>query len=305
MGKTLPLLVASLFLCACASELVLQRGDALAVIPMEVSDSGHIVVEAVLDGRGPFEFAMDTGASISVVFESTLARAGIEPRGGETVRVIGMTGSGSFPVAVAGSIVVGKEVWANPRVAVLPDSGPEEAGVDGLLGTDFLVRYAVWYSQNDGVLRLYPKDKVEKRTYANWNSLALHELPVGDGDVTLYGFDLFIDARQIPAIFDLGASVNLMNLRAGKLLKASHRSRLEASDIWGVVGTGSGLSEIKAVRLQTSGRFWRNQDFVVGDFPVFEALGIDDRPAALVGTDLFRHRDFIIDFANQRLLVER
>jgi len=37
---------------------------------------------------------------------------------------------------------------------------------------------------------------------------------------------------------------------------------------------------------------------------VFEALGLSRRPAAIAGSDLFGSRDFIIDFARQRLLVK-
>jgi hypothetical protein len=43
--------------------------------------------------------------------------------------------------------------------------------------------------------------------------------------------------------------------------------------------------------------------FTVGDLEIFKAFMLSDSPAAILGAGLFTQRDFIIDFARSRLLV--
>ena len=63
-------LVPALLISGCAGELVLEKDGALAVIPREGRTSTHLLVDATVNGEGPFRFALDTAASISVVVES-------------------------------------------------------------------------------------------------------------------------------------------------------------------------------------------------------------------------------------------
>jgi len=303
MARTFVLLLALLFGAGCASELVLDRDGALAVVPLKTSYSGHITVEAMLDGHGPFEFALDTGASISVVFEKARAKAQIEPLQGVRVRVLGMTGSGHFPVADVAQISVGRETWNGARVALLPDDMPAATQIDGILGVDFLSQYAALYSQQERVIRLYPKELIQERSYQGWSSIPLFDMKVGEGDVTMLAFDMFIDGAQIPTMFDLGASVNLMNRKAARLLNIRPRKPRGNADVRGAFGEAVAAAELVAWRLKVGNELWHRKTFMIGDFPVFYALDLDDKPAALAGTGLFGQREFIIDFVRKRLLV--
>lgn len=303
MKTAISMTAAMLLLAGCAAELVVPEDGALAVIPHEVASSGHVVVETRVNGRGPFRFALDTGASISVLFDHGRAAAGVSAIPGEHVRVLGMTGTGLFPVADVAEILVGSESWVNARVALLPDSTPVASQIDGILGLDFLSRYAVWYSQRERAVRLYPREIVAERSYLGWNSIPLYEMPVGDGEVSALVFYIRIEAIPIPTVFDLGATVNLMNRRAARRLDVPIRRPRDIPNVWGVTGKTTVLTELIVWRMRIADMYWRNRRFMIDDFPIFEALGIDNRPAAVAGTSLFRSRDFIIDFDRMRLLV--
>jgi predicted aspartyl protease len=304
MTRLVFLVVVCLVATGCASELVLDTDEAVAVIPRQISSTGHIVVKTRLNGRGPFRFVIDTGASISVVYEAASAEAGIEPVPGIQVHVFGMTGSGLFPLARVTELSVGSESWSNARVALLPKTVPGDDRVDGILGVDFLSRYAVLYSQQERVLRLYPRELIADQSYRGWDRIGLRELRVGDGNVAVFVFDMYIDAEHIPTVFDLGATVNAMNRRAARALDILVRRPRRLPEVQGVSGRTEVLAELRVWRLQIENSFWRNRIFLVGEFPVFETLGLDRRPAAIAGADLFGRRDFIIDFARQRLLVK-
>jgi hypothetical protein len=303
MARIVTLLVTGLFLAGCATPLVLDEDGALAVIPHRVSDTGHILVETMVNGQGPFEFALDTGASISVVYEKTARETGIEATFGQQIHVLGMTGSGFYPLAHALAISVGSESWRDARIAILPGSTNASTRVDGILGVDFLSQYAVHHSQGDRVVRLYPADLVAERSYLGWHSIPLFDMRVGNGDVTVMAFDVHVEGWRIPTVFDLGASVNLMNRRAARLLNIPIRRTRNIPQIHGVTGKVPVTTKLIVWRLGIADMYWRHRVFFIGDFPIFDVLDIGKRPVAIAGTDLFQERDFIIEFVRKRLLV--
>ena len=303
MARILAWLAATLLISGCASELVLDKDGAVALIPHRVSSSGHIVVQTTLNGNGPFDFALDTGASISVVFEDTLREAALEPVPGDQVRVQGMTGSGSYPVTSVARLQVGTEVWGPARLALLPGTSPITRHVDGILGVDFMSRYAVAYSQQDRVIRLYPRELVRERSYAGWHSIPLFELRIADGNVTAYAFEMFIGGVRIPTIFDLGANSNLMNGRAARSFGIRPRRSRSGTGVDGAFGATIVATELFVWQPTIGSTRWQRSSFLVADFPIFEALNLHKMPAAIAGTSLLEDRDFIIDFAGKRLLV--
>jgi len=304
MARHFLLLTVVLLTTGCGSDLIMHQDGALAVIPKRTSPSGHIVVETLLNGQGPFWFALDTGSTISVVYDRALQRSGIDPLPGIRVRVIGITGTGEFPVADVANISIGKETWENARVALLPDTELAAQQVDGILGIDFLQQYAIWYSQQDKVLRLYPTEVVAARSYNGWTSIILSELRVTHGDQVLFAFDTIIDGERIPTLFDLGATVNIMNTKAARRLNILMRKPEVGTKVTGAIGSAPVLAVLRVSRLRVNNKYWRNRIFLVGEFPIFEVFDIDKRPAIIAGTDFFRQSDFVVDFARKRLLVK-
>ena len=304
MARFVILVLSCLVVTGCASELALDREGALAEIPRRTSDTGHIVVETQLNGRGPFRFVIDTGASISVVYERARAKAGIEALPDITAHVFGISGSRFYPLARVAEIRVGNELWKDARVALLPDTSPIAERADGILGVDFLSRYAVLYSRREKVLLLYPRELVADRAYLGWDSIALRKLQVRDGNVAVFVLDMHINAKLIPAVFDLGATVNLMNLRATRALDVLVRKPGTMPEVHGVSGSSQAMAELHVWKVRINNSIWRNRTFLVGEFSVFQTLGIDRQPAAIAGADLFGRREFIVDFTRQRLLVK-
>lgn len=304
MPPVFRMLVALLLVSGCAHPLVLDKDDALTVIPHQTSDSGHIVVEAMVNGTGPFKFALDTGASISAIFEDLRKEASVEPIAGTVAHVLGMTGSGDYPVADVARISIGSETWEGARVAILPNSTPIAAHIDGILGVDFLSRYAVWYSQEDRALRLYSNNLVAEHSYDSWNSIKLSDMAIGKSGANLYVFDMLIQAQRIPTLFDLGTTESVMNRRGAKLLDVRTRAPRQETDLYGVIGKVPILAQIHIWRLRVENLYFRNRIFLVSELPVFDALDLGRTPFAIVGTSFFKQRDFVIDFAQKRLLVK-
>ena len=303
MARVVFWLALALLISGCAAPLVLEKDGALTAIPRQGGQQGLILVDTMVNGQGPFRFALDTAASISVLLESTADAANVVAHADKRIRLQGMTGSGSFPAAEADRIDVGGLTWNSPVLVLLPDSSPIAGRFDGILGIDFLSRYAVAYSAEDRGIRFYPRQLIQaQRGYRGWTTVPLDEIRVGGSDASILGFGIMISGHRVSAIFDLGSDTSLMNHRAARAIGV-HIRKPRDDAVSGAFGGTIIATKLIFWEVWTGGRRWHRKNFLVADFPVFDALGLQNMPAAVAGTDLFGDRDFVIDFAGMRLLV--
>jgi predicted aspartyl protease len=288
-------------LWGCAS--VLDEDGALAIAPYDIKENGRIVVEARVNGQGPFAFALDTGASISVVFDELRNRTALEPVPGKTVKIHGVVASGEFPLLSISRLTIGREVWADPRIASLPGETAASIGIDGILGVDFLRRYAVGFSTRDRAIRLYPPDLVDRRTYRGWTSVPLEPEYVGDSGAALYFFEIEVGGHRIPAVFDLGSGLNMINWAAANSLGFDTVDSRNDNLLSGAIESAPVVARLRIDEMTTGRVRWRDEEFTIADLEIFTTLIRCVTPCAILGAGLFTQRDFIIDFARSRLLV--
>ena len=296
------LVAATLVLSACASTL--DQDGALAVSPYHIAQGGRIVVEARVNDQGPFRFALDTGSSISVIFDKLRKRLEPESASGESVIIHGLVTSGEFPILNISRLDVGRETWADARIVALPGETAATARIDGILGIDFLRRYAVGFSVEDRVVHLYPPDLVRDRSYRGWASVPLERVNVGERGAVLYFFDVMIAGRKVQALFDLGAGQNLINWPAARSLELVSTKQEGEEIVSGALESTPVIAEFKAREVQTANIRWRDEPFLVADLEIFETIQRADSPFAILGSGLFRQRDFVIDFVRNRVLVK-
>ncbi|MBC9725260.1 retropepsin-like aspartic protease [Streptomyces sp. TRM68367] len=131
---------------------------AVREVPLRVVEQGDRTLAFVpvsIEGEGPFMFALDTGASTSVVDEDVADRVGLE-RTGERRSVSGILGTGQVPVARVDQWRVG-DVPIDPGEVTVIDLGPPRGGggIQGLLGSDVLSDYrSITVDYEDGVLEI-------------------------------------------------------------------------------------------------------------------------------------------------------
>ncbi len=294
-------LAAVFVLSGCAS--VLDLDHALAIAPYHIEGSGRIVVEARVNGQGPFDFALDTAATISAVFYELRDKLELEPIPGQAVIVHGAAASGQFSLLNIDRLEIGSEIWTDPRIVSLPGKNAAGASIDGLLGVDFLRRYAVGFTTADRVVRLYPPDLVARRSYRGWASVPLEVKPVRESGAALYFIDIEIDGWKTQAIFDLGAGLNIINWAGVRSLGVAPLEMRRNDQISGALEDLPITARLEAEEVTTSSVRWRNEMFLIADLEVFETLMLRDSPAVILGAGLFTQRDFVIDFVRNRLLV--
>ena len=126
-----------------------------------------LMVDVEVNGLGPFNFVLDTGASFSVITPDTARAVGMA-REGEKPTAIGAGGRIEAGFAKLASFRLGSHAVRNLGAAVMPlDAVEQQLGVKiaGLIGYNFLKRFVVTLDYPGGFLRLRPR-AVRKRAAA-------------------------------------------------------------------------------------------------------------------------------------------
>lgn len=165
MKRALPLALLALFVLAgCGgshSPLPRTNADGSLNVAIKVLKHGRQVIALVpvtIDGHGPYTFALDTGASQSLVDASVARQLQVKPTGG-THPVAGITTVTRVRTIPVRRWSVGDvKLPATTVVEANLPFGNASGGVQGLLGSDMLSRFdVVTIDYADGVLRLHQR----------------------------------------------------------------------------------------------------------------------------------------------------
>lgn len=133
--------------------------DAVAHIPMRLAAPAKplILVDALVNGRGPFPFAVDTGTSTSVISPELAAQ--LEISGGAAASVTGGAGQMQLRGGSLSSLQIGAAkiqdlpVLIGPFLAVLSQAAGSH--LDGIIGYNFLRNYKVTIDYPNHLLSLF------------------------------------------------------------------------------------------------------------------------------------------------------
>jgi predicted aspartyl protease/Flp pilus assembly protein TadD len=143
--------------------------DQVVEIPLRTTSSGFLSGEVYIEGvEKPFNFIIDTGASISVISEELAALEELSnyltP---QRMRVFGAAGvAENVKMMVLPGVMLGRFNRAQVNAAVLDlESVNETAGFiqDGILGGNFLKYFRVSFDFRRGVIRLEPLSQTARK----------------------------------------------------------------------------------------------------------------------------------------------
>jgi hypothetical protein len=283
--------------------------EPVATLPYRIDYGGWFTVSATVNGQGPYDFIIDTGATQSLVFENLAAVQTFAPSGGPPQQVLGLLSAGSFPTFTIGDVAVGATRLSGLVSVVLPDWRVGDRSPQGLIGLDFLSLYTAKFDRATATVSFYPAGTTVKPA-AGWKSASLKGETFGLSVGKVYTVDAFLDNSRVRFLLDLGASGTIIN----SVAKTSVKNRGV-----GIVQRGSGADAASRIRdaLDTredaksvvvrnfalSSVHWYRKLLVVNDAPIFRDLGVHRIAFGLFGADLLVDRSFILDFANGNLLL--
>lgn len=254
----------------------------------------RMTVAVHLSGSGPFRFLVDTGADRTAISSELAARLGLKV--GETAALHTVTGRSLVQTATVPGLQLSRNAVTIIDAPVLES---EHMGADGILGTDSLRSQRVVFDFENGMMSLVPSAlRVQKEHGAIVVTGRLR-----NGRLILT--NAIANSNRITVVIDTGSQVSIGNEALRKRLE--RRGMLERSgaiqlqSVTGeiLLGEYTFLKELKLGDVTL-----RNLAVVFADAHTFKQLGLEERPALLLGMNALRgFKKVSIDFANKKLRV--
>lgn len=148
-----------------------SRGDVEAepgAVAFDLTGPGGaaLTVPVTINGKGPYPFVLDTGATVTCVDESLVADLSLPDAGGPVAFGGTVTGLGRMRLVSLESVTVGDATVRDLQGCAVDLAPMRQAGVEvqGLLGLNFLREYRLTVDFPSGMVRLEPpRAEVETR----------------------------------------------------------------------------------------------------------------------------------------------
>lgn len=262
-------------------------------IDARVDRHARLTVPVHVDGTGPFQFIIDTGAQRTVLSDSLAQQLDLEA--GPDMQIVGIVQAASVPSAHVGTIDLGRLRLSRVQVPLLKR---DDIDADGILGTDTL--------QDQRVLIDFERSRIEVGDADELGGNRGYEIVVrarrksGQLIVT----NARIDGIKVALVFDTGAELSVGN-RALQAALGKRGSQFRAVQVSSVTGHSAIAQVGTASKLDLNDIAISNPFMAFTDSPVFAELGLQNRPALFLGMREMRmFRRVAIDFGSRRVLFD-
>lgn len=298
------------FLFAVAANAI--AAEPLARAPYRFDYGGWYTVSVTIDGQGPYDFIIDTGATHSLVFRNLAAIRDFPASGGPPQRVLGVSSAATLPTHVIGDIALGPVVLEDALCVILPDWTVDGRSPQGVLGLDFLAAYRLVFDAERREVLFYDAGAPAEPAWRRWSDAPLIADAFGQDYGELYTVEGTLDRKRARFLVDLGAAGTVINKPASGKVSIANQFRIKVNPPGGATRIGrltdandeeADVQFVLVDRFRIGGRIWMKRLFVVHDAEIFRELGVADKPFGLLGTDLLEDRSFVLDFPRRRMLI--
>ena len=290
-----------LALAACTSRDARPPTSASVGAPVDIAVQrgvhGHVLLPVRVRNRDTF-FLLDSGASADGLSPRFAAMLGLS--GEEKAQAVGAGGdAGSAPIVTLPALTVGPAIIPAHR-ATVEDFAPDEPGVGGLFGRNFLLLHDTEIDLAHGRLRLFPAGS--SRTRAELATPSFSRVPFTQA-MGLPRVTVRIDGGQpVPAIVDLGATASIVSAQAASSAGPSQPAVGGGGAAVGADGRATAVTPRMFGSVRIGDVEIQRPTLLVGDLPVFEALGLGKGPAMLLGLDLLDRRTIVLDYKSGEIV---
>ena len=265
--------------------------EPLFAAPTRLDRIGRVMTHVMVNGKGPFRFVIDTGASRSTLAPHLAKALNLVPSVGRNVMLNGVTGAAEVFTVAVDSIEIGALRFENQNLPVIFTSIMGNA--DGILGVAGFQDQRIDVDfKRDRVSVLTSNGKrphysmVTARAERNDNGLMIVDIRVG---------------RRIKAkaVIDTGAEHTLDNLALQREMNKNRRKKREVVSAV-VHGATPDIADgdVQEIKEATMGDMTlTNMEVIFADFHVFKLWGLHEQPAMLIGMDMIGVLDrLVIDY---------
>lgn len=265
----------------------------IEVLQIERERFQRMTVPVTIQGQGPFDFLIDTGAQATVLSRALADQLQLHDRGSATL--VGMASTRRVETTPIDDFNLGSRSFYIRQAPVV--EGDNIGGADGILGLDSL--------QNQRVLLDFARREISVADAEQLGGNRGYEIVVRARERLgqLIITTARLDGVQVEVIVDTGAQGSVGNLALLQRLRRNKElASTEMTDINGVTlgGVVRVARELKLGRANV-----QNFPILFADSRPFHSLGLADKPALILGmSELKLFRRVAIDFKTRRVLFD-
>ncbi len=267
--------------------------------PFDLDATRRMAVKVMVGGKGPFSFLVDTGAERTVIARELAERLGLVE--GAKLRLATIGGSAMVP---------------SYRVAALQMSDLHLASVDapaffgrhigaaGLIGVDMLENRRILIDFRKESMTILETRKRARPIIRDDDAIVVTARNMA-GRLILS--DARLDGKRVDVIVDTGAQTSVGNMELQRLVasKRANRYPFLPTELNAVTGEMVPATRTAIKRIVVGGMDVNDLPVSFADSQAFRALGLNDRPAILLGMDSLSLFDRVeIDFPNKRVVFD-
>ena len=280
-------------LTGAAAEAPPPEDTAIDILEIERERYERMTVAVTIQGQGPFDFLIDTGAQATVLSRDLADRLQLNDRG--SAILIGMASSMTVETTPIEDFTLGSRSFYIRQAPVLERANIGEA--DGILGLDSL--------QDQRVLLDFVKREISVADAEQLGGGRGFEIVVKARELLgqLIITSARLDGVRVQVIVDTGAQGSVGNLALFNRLRRNRK--LEDTVMTDVNGFTLGGVVRVAGELEMGRASIQNFPVLFADSRPFHILGLADEPALILGmSELKLFRRVAIDFKTQRVLFD-
>lgn len=274
----------------------LVSSAAFAAVPLSWDPSGHVVVPALVNGKGPFTFMLDTGADETGVY-SWFAKSLDLPKG-ESRQLSGATGSEETTITRLSTLSVDEHAIKQVDADTLPDRA-DGVKLAGIAGVDLMSHRLAIIDFACRTFELRPVQRARPEIVGTGATLVKAGAIRDGNQLTM---PVTINGVAGVAVLDTGARYTDINHKfaAAAGIATESAAFRDASPTRGATmkSIATRIGPIGTVRF--AGVIHHAAVARVVDLPYFEGAGLADRPAMNLGLDFLQGTRLTVDFSSRQ-----
>ncbi len=250
----------------------------------------RMTAPVMINGKGPFDFIVDTGANRSIMSDELAAELALPA--GRITKVHGIVGERLVPTVRLERFAIGAREARNLSMATLPG---RHLGGAGLLGVDGLKNQRIVFDLPGSRLQI-----VRSGTPPTTDGGTVIQARKRFGQLTVVDTD--IDGVRVAVLIDSGSVSTIGNSALREVVQKKSRPVLQQVKISGATGdvTMGDYGAVPRFRLGTL--HIMNLRVAYADLHPFALWELTDRPALLMGMDIMRFFEEIsLDFGRNEV----
>ena len=281
--------------CAAQDTASHDPGDPPAVVRTGPSHDARVTIPIRIDGKGPWNFVIDTGSQRTVIARDLAQQLALPARA--NVTILSMTGRSE-----AGTVALPDIDFGGGRIRDIeaPVLEGEHLGAPGLLGLDSLHEKRVTLNFRTGQMEIARSGRSARTAPADRDTIVV-EARRKRGQLILLHSE--VNGMRVNIMLDTGASVSIGNLALRDRLVTKKRAPELLTAVLTSVTGGTLVGQVGRIKsARMGGVTLVDLPVLFADASPFAELGLEDKPALLLGISALRVFDRVaIDFGRGRV----